>query len=187
MKASDNKFLIVKPGVVLTPIIEPVICALDLYFKEANKISYVTSGKRNPDGQLQIIRGYIEKKGLKDEFPEAFKGGVTDKFTHPQYGAIYNWQLGWSKLLNIGVIVNPPCSAACLLDYIRDGINKKGRIINGSPHFNGTAFDIGGGENGVADETAILQKALKDRVPGLVNILPERENNANHCDCKILK
>jgi hypothetical protein len=186
MKAIDNKFLIVKPGVVLTPIIEPVIIALEPYFEKANKISYVTSGKRNPESQLQIIRGYIEKKGLKDQYPEAFGKGVNDKITHPQYGSIYTWQLGWSKLLNIGVIINPPCSAACLLDYIRDGVNKKGRIINGSPHFNGTAFDVGGGENGVADETAILKEAMAAGVQGLTNILPERENNANHCDCKAI-
>lgn len=185
MKATDNKFLLLKPSVVLTPIIEPVICALDKYFEKANKIAYVTSGKRNPEGQLQIIRGYIEKKGFKDEFKEAFNKGVHDKFTHEKFGSIYSWQLGWSKLLSVGVIINPPCAAACLLDYIRDGINKKGRIINGSPHFNGTAFDIGGADNGIGDETAILMQALKDRVPGLMNVLPERENNANHIDCKI--
>jgi hypothetical protein len=184
MKASENKFLIVKTGVVLTPVIEPVICALDEYFKKANKIAYVTSGKRNPEGQLEIIRGYLEKKGLKDEFKEAFGKGVHEKLTHEKFGSIYTWQLGWSKLLNIGVIINPPCAAACLLDYMRDGINKKGRVINGSPHFNGTAFDVGGGENGIGDETEILKQALKDGVKGLINILPERENNANHCDCK---
>ncbi len=181
----NNKFLIVRPGVILTPIITPVILSLEQYFKEANKISYVTSGKRNPEDQLRIIRGYIESKGLKDEFPEAFGKKVEEKFTHPKYGAIYTWQLGWSKLLNIGVIINPPSTAACLLDYIKNGVNKKGAILNGSPHFNGNCFDVGGGDNGVADETAILQKALKDRVPGLMNILSERENNACHCDCKL--
>ncbi len=186
MKAIDNKFLIVKPGVVLTPVIEPVIARLDEYFKRANKVAYVTSGKRNPDGQLTIIRNYLENKGLKDGYPEAFTGGVDDKLTHPKFGAIYNWQLGWSKLLNIGVIISPARTAACLMDYMRNGINKKGLMINGSPHFAGTAFDVGGGANGVGDEAVILQQALKDRLPGLINILTERENNANHCDCKLL-
>jgi hypothetical protein len=72
------------------------------------------------------------------------------------------------------------------MDYVRNGVNKKGLIINGSPHFNGGSFDVGGGPNGIADETEILQRALKDRLPGLINVLPERENNANHCDCKLI-
>jgi hypothetical protein len=186
MKATDNKFLIINKNVVLTPIIEPVIIALESYFKEANKISYVTSGKRNPEGQLGIIRDYLVSKGLAKGFPEAFGKRYDEKFTHDQFGSIYTWQLGWSKLLNIGTIINPPAAAACLMDYIRDSINKKGRIINGSPHFNGTAFDVGGGPNGIADETEILKRALHDRVPGLMNIFPERENNANHCDCKLI-
>jgi len=108
MTAAQNEFLIVRAGVILTPTIEPVIVSLEAYFKEANKVSYVTSGKRNPEDQLRIIRGYIENKGLKAEFPEAFVGKVTDKITHPKYGSIYTWQLGWSKLLNIGVIISVP-------------------------------------------------------------------------------
>jgi hypothetical protein len=184
MSATDNKFLRINPNVILTPIIEPVIVSLEAYFKEANKISYVTSGKRSPESQLTIIRNYLTSKGLASAHPEALGKNCMEKFTHEKYGSIYCWQLGWSKLLNIGVIINPPAAAACLMDYIRNGINKKGLIINGSPHFNGTAFDVGGGPNGIADETEILKRALADRVPGLMNILPERENNANHCDCK---
>jgi hypothetical protein len=183
MKALENKFLIVRSGVKLTPIIEPVICALDKYFEAINKKALVTSGERNPADQLQIIRGYLLNKGLKDQFHEAFSKGVDDKVVTETYGEIYTWQLGWSKLLNIGVIINPPKQAACLLDYLRNGVNKKGLIINGSPHFRGTAFDIGGNDNGISDELPAIQKALADKLPGLVGHLPERENNAIHCDC----
>lgn len=182
-RATENKFLIVNKGVVLTPTIEPVIVELDEYFKAANKVAYVTSGLRNPEGQLKIIRGYLEGKGLKAAYNDTFIHEVDKKIHDSTFGEIYAWQLGWSKLLNIGVIINPPMASACLLDYIRSGVNKKGTIIQGSPHFKGTAFDIGGGVNGIADETLIIQKAIQDKLPGLINVLPERENNANHCDC----
>lgn len=181
-RATENKFLIVKAGVVLTPRIERTIVALDKYFEEANHIAYVTSGLRNPAGQLDVIRGYLEKKGLKLDYKDTFLYDVNKKIEHDKFGSIYSWQLGWSKLLNLGVIINPPASAHVLMDYIRNGVNKKGLIIHGSPHFKGGSFDTGGGANGIADETAILQKALKAKDTGLINILPERENNANHCD-----
>jgi hypothetical protein len=182
-RATENQFLIVNKGVVMTPIIEPVIVALDEYFREANKKAYVTSGLRNPESQLTIIRSYLKNKGYEKHFPDAFAYEVDKMVEDPKHGEIYAWQLGWSKLLNIGVIINPPKLSYPLMDYFRNGINKKGVLINGSPHFKGTAFDIGGGVNGITDETAILMKAMKDGVLGLVNILPERENNANHCDC----
>jgi hypothetical protein len=182
-KASDNKFLKVNTGVILTPIIEPVIVALDTYFQKINKEAIVTSGKREAEDQLRIIRFYLESKGLKNQFPEAFNKGVNQKVYHDTHGLIYSWQLGWSKLLNIGVIINPPLASACLLDYWKGGINKRGRVIPPSVHFDGKAFDIGGGNNGIADELAVVQKALKDKLPGLINIVIERENNCIHCDC----
>jgi hypothetical protein len=183
-KASENKFLIVKSGVILTPVIEPVIVALDKYFEAANKKALVTSGLRNPESQLEIIRGYIQSKGLKAQFPEMFTLGVKDKITVAPYGSIYAWQLGWSKLLNLGVIINPCLAAPVLMDYIRNGVNKKGQVIQGSPHFAGMAFDIGGQGNGINDELAVIQTALADKCPGLVDFLAEHENNAVHCDCK---
>lgn len=184
MKASENKFLIIKSGVILTPVIEPVICALDKIFEAFNIKALITSGLRTPHDQLIIIRGYLLNKGLKDQFPEAFQHDENGRMQTKEYGEIYTWQLAWSKLLNVGVIINPPAPAVCLLDYIRSGINKKGQTIYGSPHFKGTAFDIGGGANGIADELPPIKKALADKLPGLVDYLPERENNAIHCDCK---
>jgi hypothetical protein len=184
MKASENKFLLLKPGVKLTHVIEPVIVSLDKYFKEINKVAYVTSGLRDPEEQLQIIRGYLVSKGLKDQHKEAFGKCSSAKINSDKYGLIYSWQIGWSKLLNMGVIINPPFAAGCLMDYIRNGVNKKGLVISGSPHFKGTAFDIGGSSNGIEDELPAIKKAFADKVPGLVGYLPERENNAIHLDCK---
>src|SRR5689334_18648252 len=122
MNAYDNKWLTVgvKSGVRLTGIIEPVIVALDPYFKDANLKASVTSGERTSGDQLTIIRKYSVKYGVDKEFPEILTCGVIDKIDYGNGKKIFTWQRAWSKLLNINIIVNPPCPAACLFDYIRD-------------------------------------------------------------------
>jgi hypothetical protein len=71
-RATENKFLIVNKGVVLTPRIERAIVVADKYFEEANHVAYVTAGLRDKDDQLRIIRGYLKSKGLEQAYPEAF-------------------------------------------------------------------------------------------------------------------
>lgn len=186
MTAKENKFLKVAPGVILTPIIEPVIISLDKYFEASKKIAWVTSGLRDAEKQLEIIRSYVERRNLRKDYEDTFGCQVHDTIT---WGGkkVYAWQPGWSALLNEGVIVNPPLKAQCLFDYIRNGKNKKGEFINQSPHFNGTAFDIGGGSlEGINDELVIVKKALNDKLPGLKSILAEHANNAIHCDCLLV-
>ena len=187
MPASQNKFLKIKEGVILTPVIEPVIIALDKYFEAANCPARVTSGLRLAEDQLRIIRGYIASKGLSNQYLDAINKGLKDKieFNGQQ---VYAWQPGWSALLNKGVIINPPIAAICLMDYINKyGVNRKGQIIQTSVHFKGIAFDIGGGPDGISgtitNELSVLQKAKADNLKGLKGFLPERENNALHCDC----
>lgn len=178
-----NKFLIVQAQVVLTPIIEPVITALDRYFEAANHKAMVTSGKRDPEDQLRIIRNYLTKKGLAEKYPEAMTCGLQDKDT----AGNYLWQMAWSNLLNVGIIINPPLRAKCLMDYTgKSGKNLKGVSLYPSVHFQGTAFDIGGAGNGIADEAAIVQKALDDKMAGLASTLVERENNCLHCNCVMI-
>jgi len=182
MKAADNVFLIVKPGVVLTPVIEPVICKLELYFREANLKAYVTSGLRDAHDQLRIIKKYLLVKGLDKLYPEA----MACKHPIEKDRGYYVWQLAWSHLLNVGVIINPPLAAECLMDYYRNGKNRKGHTINQTPHANGVCFDIGGagGDDAtINDELVVMTKAIKAGVKGLINILPEHNNNAIHCDC----
>lgn len=182
MDIKDNKWLIVLPTVKLTPIITPVIISLDKYFQQAQFKGIVTSGLRDGVDQLRVVRSYLTAKGLDKKYPEAMTCKITD-----QVGANYVWQMAWSNLLNIGVIINPPLMAKCLMDTSYGGKNRKGQVINQTPHARGTAFNIGGGGNGVADEAAILAKALKDKVPGLVSYLVERENNAVHVNCAPIK
>lgn len=184
---TDNKFLRVLDSVVLTPTITPVIIALDKYFEAAKLQALVTSGLRNPTDQLRIIRNYLTSKGLASKYPEALTGAV-DSTLVLAGKTRYTWQAGWSALLNAGIIINPPRRAECLMDYTRAGVLiPKGRIINGSPHFTGKAFDIGGQANGIADEQAVIAKALADKLPGLLDYLPERENNCTHIDTVDIK
>ena len=181
MGAQNNKWLIVRHGVVLTPIIEPVIIALDAYFEKHKLKAYVTSGLRDADDQLRVIRSYLKRKGLDSKYPEAMTCGVGDK----NADGTYVWQMGWSALLNVGVIINPAYRAVCLMNYIRNGVNKKGHWIGQTPHAGGTAFNVGGGSNGIMDELAVLNDALKEKkIAGLKSFLAERENNALHVNCR---
>lgn len=187
MTAYENRFLKVSKKVILTNIIEPVIMQLDKYFEKEGKIAYVTSGLRDSASQLSIIRGYLAKTGLDKTYPDAITCQLNDKKQF-ETKIVYAWQPGWSALLNKGIIINPPIAAECLMDYFRDGKNKKWQTINPSPHFKGTAFDIGGNVDGidgnVVSELKIIQKAITDKMPGLKGFLPERNNNCVHCDCE---
>jgi len=180
MGAKDNKWLIVKDHVVLTPVIEPVIVALDKYFEKHKLKAFVTSGLRDANAQLVVIKQYLVKKGLDKKYPEAMKCKVEDKLPSGEYV----WQMAWSNLLNIGVIINPPVAAKCLMNYInKAGKNRIGSIISQTPHATGNAFNVGGGDNGIMDELAVLTDAKNDKVAGLKDFLAERENNALHVNC----
>ena len=186
MKAANNKYLIIKPGVVLTPIIEPVIVRLDQYFHAAGLRSYVTSGLRDAHSQFKIIKRYLVAQHLDKVYPEVMKCLNPSE----RIGNQYVWQLAWSNLLGRGIIINPPLDAECLLDYYGPtgkGTNRKGKIIRQTPHARGTCFDIGGlgGDDAtIKDELVVMNDAMKKGVPGLINILPEHNNNAIHCDCR---
>lgn len=184
MSAYNNKFLLVPKRILLTHIIEPVIISLDDYFAKENKTATVTSGYRSALEQLFVIREYLKKLGKN--FPQTDLG-IEQKIMFGNK-EVYAWQEGWSALLNAGIIINPPYDAECLLNSYRpDGSNRKGQIIKQSPHCRGTAFDIGGGPDGVegniVNEVAFLRMALADKMKGLKGIVIERKNNCLHCDC----
>lgn len=175
----QNQFLLINPSVKLTPVITPVIARLDHYFREANLVARVTSGLRDAKDQLRIIQHYLKVKGLSEKYPMAMV--CQDPLRQA------DWQMAWSNLLNIGVIINPPFAATALMDYYRNGKNLKGVTIHQTPHHTGNCFDIGGagGEDAtIADELEVMKTAMADKVPGLINILPEHNNNAIHCDCR---
>jgi len=189
----ENKWLKLKEGVIRTPSTDVVICKLDPFFGEKNHKAFVTSIKREPTDQLRIIKNYILQKHLDKDYPEILTCNLNDMTTY-ECKSVYKWQLGWSKLLNIGIVINPPYEAEVLLDYFKsvagtlDKVNKKGSIIKPSTHFLGIAVDIGGGSNNVDDEVKIISEAMKrDKKLGIINVVIERDNNCCHLNCwKIL-
>jgi len=181
MKSTDNKWLILKPNVILTEHIDPVIHALDEYFEAANLKAYVTSGLRNSEDQLRIIRTELTRRGLAGEYQDAFEP-ISNKIQY-EGEEVYSWQPSWSKLLSLGFVCNPPYSAKCLMDYFRPGSisNSKGRVIGQSPHTSGRAFDIGGGPDGLGNELRVMESAM-GKVKGLKGFLLERNQNCLHID-----
>jgi hypothetical protein len=170
MRSLQNKYLKVAAGVVLTNELDTVIFGIDEFF--SNHPETVTSGLRTSEDQLRIIRKYLTVKGLNDNYPEAMTCKVNDKIRDSNE---YVWQKGWSALLNAGVIINPPYGAECLMDYWRNGRNKKGQLIGMSPHTRGKAFDLSGVDS---IETVKRLKSL-GKISGY---LVERENNCIHVD-----
>jgi len=170
MKSASNKYLTVGSNVVLNDALDKKIAEIDIYWQGRKEM--VTSGVRDAYDQIRIIRKYLTSKGLSSKYPEAMMGDVKD--VDPETG-LYKWQMGWSALLNIGVIVNPPFTAVVLMDYLRNGKNKKGQAIRQSPHTRGTAFDLSG-----LDSAGIVKKLLDDgKIRGY---LIERENSCIHVD-----
>ena len=186
MDVRQNKFLRVLPTVILTPVIEPVIVQLEEAFEKANHIAFVTSGKRTESHQLRIIRDYALQYGIHKEFPDGMTCDVNDKYTF-EGKQVYVWQPMLCRLHTKGLIINPPISCVALFDYPYFGRNLKGLMLPVSNHIPGNAFDIDGGSNGIKDETEILEKAIKEgRVKGIINIVPERNNNCLHSNCKLV-
>lgn len=184
MTVFDNQFLRVKPSVRLSPQMIPVILGLEKYFQEAGVVAWVTSGIRNSMDQLNTIVKYCKKYHVDNEFPEVLTCLPTDK----RKDGKYVWQPAWSRLLNIGVIINPPFPAVCLFDYYSDGKNKKGRLIGHSPHYYGNGVDIGGGvDHDISNELPPVQRALADKLPGLKSYLVERKNNCIHLNVELIQ
>jgi hypothetical protein len=162
-----NKFLTVLPGVVLTRAIDNVIAALDVHFESLP--SDVTSGLRMPEDQLRIIINYAKKRGISVDFTQK---DINSRDTSGQYV----WQFVWSKLLDTGLLINPPIAAACLGTY------KHGQIIQPSSHFRGTAFDIDGMDIDVKERVILM--AMADGIP-IYSYVIERENNCVHINVNL--
>lgn len=179
-----NKFLTLRSGVIRTAVTDPVIARLEPYFAERNHHAIVESIFRDPDAQLRLIQKYCRQRNVK--YTQVHWATVKSRIEF-QGRDVYQWQPAWSALLSIGVIINPPLDAVCLMDYWRDGINKKGRMIPASPHQRGTEFDIGGrggSDATVTDELAVVQEAMRrDPAIGIRSYTIERENNCLHISC----
>ena len=180
MSVSDNKFLKVNSNVVLNPLIEKVILELDKHFEKANIKAVVTSGVRTAEDQLRIIKDYLKRNKMSADHPDTMNCTVSDKFANGNY----KWQVGWSALLNKGIIINPPMRAILLMNYFgAGGKNRIGEYFNQTQHANGVCVDLGGGANGLNDEIAVVSEAKSD-IPEIVDWVIERQNNCLHLNLK---
>ena len=173
----------IRPGVVTTPTIIETLEAIDPFTHGV--ILDVTSGLRTPEQQLSIIGKYAVFHSAY--YAEYEPGNVYDRVLVPELGRkVYRWQRVWSKLLNLGIIINPPLAAEALDGYIRDGVNKIGQLIQGSPHYSGQAFDLSGGPRGALLRSVenVLFLAKHGGAP-IRRFLVERQNNAIHVDCAV--
>lgn len=133
---------------------------LDPHFE--GEPSIITSGVRTKEDQLALIMQKLAKHGKDREFHEFVFGVIErwpiDKTVHIDdiNRDLYWWQRGWSRLLNIGEIINPPFPAEVMFDYQADGRNKKGEIIQISNHMRGLALDIGGADDIKAKAKCVL-------------------------------
>ena len=168
-----------------TPAITRAAECIDPFFKDCP--SEITSGWRYPIEQLQIIMQKAARHEIIELFPEyklAIGAGVEHMVFVPELNEkCYWWQRVWSKLLNIGDIVNPPVTAEAIFDYYRPGSleNKRGKMIPISRHQRGLALDIGGGK----DLLARAQRVMEAKQSGncfIHDFLIERINNAIHID-----
>ena len=172
-------------GVRKTPAITRSVDLLNQYFDGLS--SEVTSGLRTPTDQLTIILKKMATHGLDNDFPEVKNclGSGIDYIVHIDdiNRDLFWWQRVWSKLLSIGDIVNPPVPAEVMFDYFRPGSssNKKGEIIQISPHMHGLAFDIGAEAN-LLDRAKRVMKAYESGECFIKSFLCERINNAVHVD-----
>jgi hypothetical protein len=192
MNALKNEWLLIRAGVILTPSIELVIVKLDEWFRQYQCRSYVTSGLRDPKSQFRIIQQAAISHGLVKEFPRIISASIDSMMVYEEQ-SVPVWLPVWSRLLSIGFLVNPPIAECCLFDYVHPEKGKipAGTLIRPSPHFKGTAFDIGGrGESQdqtIQDELDILKLAFDSgTIHHLLSYTIERDNNALHCDCQKL-
>lgn len=185
--SKNNKYLIVKEGVVLTAIIDKSIAAVDTFFKDCP--AFVVSGLRDAEHQLRIMRDYSVKLKIDKQYPAAMTCKVTDRIFLPSdliEKNQYVWQMMWSRLLHEGIIINPSLQSKLLLDYFGTdgkGKNRKGGIFPQSNHIAGKAYNVGGSKNGPNDEAACIDAAIKAKIGGIKSRTLERNNNCLHVDC----
>lgn len=184
-----NKYLNFREGFLSTSAIDRVVSLIDPFFKDCP--SYLTSGLRTETDQLRIIVNKSIEFGFHADQQEHIKN--SESFSSPEIKiefdgqTVYWWQPIWSKLLNVGFIVNPPIKSKCLMDYWskRTGENMRDKEIDVSMHSKGLAFDIGGGKdlNRVAKCVMHAKQGTEDQIQ---SYLVERVNNAIHINCKPL-
>lgn len=182
------RWITIPETVTVNPGILRSVESADIYFYGLPSV--VTSGLRTPEKQLEIIVQKVSQHDAGRDFFEwtTFIGNPPNLTFKLDGGPeLYWWQRAWSKLLNMGDIVNPPIPAKVLFDYWRPGDpkdakhNKKGTEIGISAHMKGLSYDIGGGEN-IQERAKRILHAKQSEKCFIRDFLVEHVNNAVHVD-----
>ena len=180
---NNFKNLMLRSNVKLTPAIVRSLELIDPYF--SGEPSWISSGLRTAIDQITIITKKVVQHKIDTLFEEfkAHLGSETDFKIEVDGESLYWWQRAWSKLLNLGDIVNPPHPSVVLFEYFRPGSheNKKGHTVDISPHMKGKAFDIEGND-AYNEKAKRVMKAYQEGTCYIAAYLPEKINNAIHVD-----
>ncbi|MEK6744279.1 MAG: hypothetical protein AABZ15_11735 [Nitrospirota bacterium] len=173
IEISDSAVLDDKQRRVIAKI-EPFTTGLDLR---------VTRGHSTPLSQLSTIAKLA--KEYKVSFPEFSQDNVDEMVEVPGVGLVYRWQRTHSRLLHIGVIVNPPRTCTILESYVRPtGEEMLGKLMDPSPHITSDPIDFSQKVNGVPNiklAARILTRA-KAAGAGIKYVKIENVNGCCHCD-----
>ncbi len=197
----------IKPGAILDDHQKQVL--LNIQPHTVGFTLLVTRGHSSPLDQLRTIEQFAHAHTcLFSEFIHDNLHDKTKVWIRGEEKEVYLWQQTWSMLLHLywmskglrGAKVNSPFAAECLFDYVADGRNKKGEIIQPSPHIkeltdpkpcpidfsqriNGRIVngDMIGGTPDIHAVAGIMEKA-KSAGAGIRNITVEPANGCVHID-----
>jgi hypothetical protein len=149
----------------------------------------VTRGHSTPQEQFEILSRFGGDHGCFS--PEFLPDGPLDlKINIPPIGLVYHWQRTWSRLLHLGVVVNPPLPAICLDDYTRpSGEKMQGKLVHESTHISGQAngcwpIDFSAKVNGVVNFELVrdILATAQAASAGIKEIKVEHGNGCVHID-----
>jgi len=190
--------ILILPEAVIDEKQKAVIFRIQDFTTAENVTLTVTRGHSSPYDQLAIIEKYAKQHNcLFEEFQPGVLADKLDVWIDGEQKSVYPWQQTWSMLLHLyslnggkrGALVNPPMIAECLFDYIVGDHNKKGELIQPSPHIVSDPIDFSGRvDRGLKTErvdiplvTKILERA-KAGGAGIRGIKPEVGNCCVHTD-----
>lgn len=175
----------IRPGAVLDEKQQRVIYKIQQH--TLGHMLTVTRGHSTPLEQLQTIADFALRHNVRfHEFdaenfaPEDLHRTVEIDGQHR-----YCWQQTWSRLLHLGIVVNPPLVAECLEDYINDqGYNRKGESIQPSPHILSDPIDFSARIDGAPNMPKVIEllTTAMNNGAGIRFVKPEPKNGCVHID-----
>lgn len=181
----------IRPGVVLTDSISAGIKELDAAYAKGRILGEVTSGLRTEEQQLQVIKDKARKAGITHEFSFFYTMTLKSE-TMFEDSLVFEWQIVWSRLMNLDYDINPPYPAKLLMDRMKYGINKKGKLYPKTEHAFGISFDVEG-RHPLTDEVmldeytdGLLEAMNLGKTPSIVSYTKEAVNVCLHVNCKLV-